>query len=157
MAVLRLKAGDIAAAEELYRLGDQHFRASDRWLKGLTRIYLQSGDNTKLAPVLRRLSALEPANLSIHKKLARLALADKDFVATATCATQALHLDVQDAEVHALLAAALAGQDKPAAAIDEYEVAIRLDSGQADCYAARQATNRSGAQGRRPPRYRPPP
>ena len=50
--------------------------------------------------------------------------------------TQAVRLDVQDAEVHALLAAAMAGQDKPAAAIDEYEVAIRLDSGQADCYAA---------------------
>ena len=49
---------------------------------------------------------------------------------------QALHLDVQDVEVHALLAAALAGENKVLAAIDEYEVAIRLDSRQIDCYAA---------------------
>ena len=47
-----------------------------------------------------------------------------------------MHLDVQDAEVHSLLAAAHAGQDQPTKAIDEYEVAIRLDGHNADWCAA---------------------
>ena len=91
---------------------------------------------TKLIPVLRRWSELEPDNLAIHKKLAQLELAQRDFSAATKWATRALHLDVQDAEAHALFGAALAGEKKLAAAIEEYEVAIRLDSRQADSYAA---------------------
>lgn len=136
LAALRLKAGDAAAAEELYALGDKHFPASDRWVKGLARIYLQSDDAQKLAPVLRRWSDLEPDNLTIHQKLARLALDKEDFASAAASATNALHLDVEDAEAHSLLAAALAGQQEQAAAAEEYETAIRLDGRQADWHAA---------------------
>jgi Flp pilus assembly protein TadD len=136
LAALKLKAGDATAAEALYQLGEQRFAANDRWVKGLTRIYLKSGDTAKLLPTLRRWSELEPDNSSIRKKLTEVELQTKDFDAAARSATKALHLDVQDAEIHALLGAALAGQDKSAAAIDEYEVAIRLDSQQVDSYAA---------------------
>ena len=56
LAALKLKSGDTAAAEALYRLGDQRFPLSDRWIKGLARIYLQSGESAKLTAVLRRWS-----------------------------------------------------------------------------------------------------
>ena len=47
-----------------------------------------------------------------------------DFAAATKSATKALHLDVQDAEVHALLAAAIAGEDKPAAAAQDLGLQI---------------------------------
>jgi tetratricopeptide (TPR) repeat protein len=135
LAALKLRASDAASAEELYRLGDERFPSSDRWVKGLARIYLQAGERAKLVLVLRRWSELEPDNVALHKKLAQLALLENDFAAADESAMRALRFDVQDAEVHALFAAALAGQDKPQAAIEEYEVAIRLDSQQIDAYA----------------------
>jgi len=136
LAALRLNTADAAITDELYRLGDQRFGSSDRWVKGLVRVYLRSSDNAKLVPALRRWSELEPGNLAIHKKLAQLALLQENYPAAAISATRSMHLDVQDADVHAMLAAALAGQGKPTTAIEEYEVAIRLDSRQFDSYAA---------------------
>jgi Flp pilus assembly protein TadD len=136
LASLKLKGGDAGGAEELYRLGEARFSGGDLWVKGVARIHLQTGEADKLVPVLRKWSELEPDNIAIHKKLTQLELARRDYSAAAKWATRALHLDVQDAEVHALLGASLAGAKKPAAAIEEYEVAIRLDSRQVDSYAA---------------------
>ena len=136
LASLKLQAGDAAAAEGLYLLGDMHFPASDRWIKGLARIYLQSNDDAKLAPVLTRWSELEPDNLTLHKKLARLALGRSDFPAAEARATTALRHDVQDAESHALLAAALAGKHHRAESVTEYQTAIQLESRQPDWHAS---------------------
>jgi tetratricopeptide (TPR) repeat protein len=127
LAALKLKAGDVKAAKELYTLGDDRFPASDRWMKGLVRIFLQVNDGKRLAPLLRRWSQREPDNASIQKKLAQLAIAETDFAAAVKSATTAMHLDVQDAEAHALLAAALAGQTRREAAAEEYRTAIQLD------------------------------
>jgi Flp pilus assembly protein TadD len=135
LASLKLQAGDTAAAEGLYQLGDRHFPASDRWIKGLARIHLQSNDAAKLAPVLARWSELEPDNLALHKKLARLALDRSDFATAEARATTTLRHDVQDAESHALLAAALAGQDKRSPAVDEYQTAIQLEGRQPEWHA----------------------
>src|SRR5262249_45633046 len=88
LAAMKLKAGDSAAAETLYRLGDEHFSASDRWLKGLARIYLNNDDKAKLATVLRRWSELEPDNVTLHKKLAQLAFDAHDFAAARDAATR---------------------------------------------------------------------
>ena len=57
LAALRLQAGDTAAAETLYELGDATLPYSDRWVKGLVKIHLQSGDEAKLLPLLKRLHA----------------------------------------------------------------------------------------------------
>jgi Flp pilus assembly protein TadD len=136
LAALKVKAGDLAAAELLYGLGDKHFPASDRWIKGLARIYLQANDAEKLGPTLRRWSELEPDNVTIHKRLARFSLDSSDFAGSMASATIALQLDVEDAETHALLASALAGKNEPARAAEEYQTAIRLDGRQPDWHAS---------------------
>jgi Flp pilus assembly protein TadD len=136
LAALKLQGRDMAIAQSLYELGDRHFPGSERWVKGLARVYLQSGDEANLRKSLQRWSNIEPSNLAIHKKLAQLELKEREYGEAAKSATRALHLDVQDAETHALLAAAHTGQSQPTKAIDEYEVAIRLDSRNADWYAA---------------------
>src|SRR5439155_24270306 len=60
LAALKLQAKDVAAAESLYELGDRQFPNSDRWIKGLTRVYLQSGNEDKLLKTLQRWSEIEP-------------------------------------------------------------------------------------------------
>jgi len=132
LAALKLKANDAAAAQSLFELGDAKLPHSDRWVKGLVKIHLQSADNAKLLPVLMRLADLEPDNGPVRQKLAELALAANDYAQAAALATRGIHADVEDAASHALLAAALSGQEKHALAVDEYHVALRLDGDQAD-------------------------
>ncbi len=136
LAALKLQTGDIKSAQALYELGDEKLPHSGRWVKGLVKIHLQSGDTNKLLPVLRRLNVLEPDNGPARQKLAELTLAAKDYPAAVALAMRGIHADVEDAASHAVLAAALAGQDKHADAVDEYQVALRLDGSQADWLAA---------------------
>ena len=136
LAALKLKNGDTDEAASLYELGDKHFPASDRWIKGLARIHLQADDADKLVPILRRWSALEPDNVGIHKRLARHSHDKAEWDASIAAATAVLHLDIEDAEAHALLAAAFAGKDRLDQAAQEYRTALRLDSRQPDWQAA---------------------
>ena len=140
LAAVKLKDGDFKTAEELYQLGDQQFPGSDRWVTGLARVYLQPGGlpdaEAKLLPVLRRWSQAEPDNLTIRQKLAEVSLAQKDYGAAAGAALEIIHRDVEYAAGHALLAAALAAQEKNAAAVDEYQTALRLDGKQPAWQAA---------------------
>ncbi|MGI8977881.1 MAG: tetratricopeptide repeat protein [Pirellulaceae bacterium] len=126
LGALKLKAEDFVAAEKLYLMGEKHFPASDRWAKGLARIYLRDEANEKLLPVLTKLANLEPDSITLRKKLAELALAAKDFPQACSWATQIIHLDLQDAEGHALLAAAAVGMKEFGVAGEEYKTALEL-------------------------------
>ncbi|MBC7851948.1 MAG: tetratricopeptide repeat protein [Pirellulaceae bacterium] len=132
LAHLTLKAEDLAEAEKLYLLGEKHFPASDRWARGLARIYWQEERNEKLLPVLTKLANLEPDNLPLRKKPAQLALAAKDFRQARNWATQIIHLDLQDAEGHALLAAAAVGMKEFGVASEEYKTALNLSENHND-------------------------
>jgi tetratricopeptide (TPR) repeat protein len=131
LAALKLKANDTAAALRLYEQGDSKLPHSDRWVKGLVKIHLQSGDSEKLTSVLQRLLVREPDNRVVQQKLAELALTAWDFPRAAALARQTVHTDVEDPAGHALLAAALAGQEKHAAAVEEYETSLKLGGEQA--------------------------
>ncbi|MFN0017738.1 MAG: tetratricopeptide repeat protein [Pirellulaceae bacterium] len=126
LGALKLKAEDFAAAEKLYLLGEKHFPASDRWAKGLARIYLQDEDHEKLLPVLTKLANLEPDSITLRKKIAELAIRAKDFRQARTWATQIIHLDLKEAEGHALLAEAAVGLKEFGIAADEYGTALQL-------------------------------
>ena len=127
LAGLKLKQGDSAAAERLYALGQRRFPASDRWLKGLARLYLQTAKPEKLRPILVQLAEIEQDSMVIRKKLAELALEAKDWEAAQKWGDEALRLDLQDAEVHALVGAARLNQGQFAAAAEELEIAVKLE------------------------------
>jgi len=130
LAGLKLKAEQFDEAARLYRLGDERFPGDDKWVRALGRVYLESKDEKRLAEVLVRLAELDTNDVTVRKKLAQLALSDKDFTAAADWASQTLHVDVMDAEVHAMLAKALlgGGKDKDRTrAIEEYELAVQLN------------------------------
>ena len=80
----------------------------------------------KLMPVLTKLANLEPDSITLRKKLAELAAAAKDFTQARSWATQIIHLDLQDAEGHALLAAAAVGMKEHGVASEEYKTALQL-------------------------------
>jgi tetratricopeptide (TPR) repeat protein len=132
LGALKLKAEDYAGAESIYVLGEKHFPASDRWAKGLARIYLHDENNEKLPPVLTKLANLEPDSITLRKKLAELANQAKEFAAARDWATQIIHLDLQDAEGHGLLAAAANGMKEFALASEEYKTALELDESHND-------------------------
>lgn len=127
LAALRFQQGDYAAAEKLYRLGQRHFAPRDKWLKALAKVYLKTGDDEQLAPVLEELAARETNSATLRKKLAQLAQARKDWPAVERWTRDALFIELDDAALHGQLAEALAQQQKWKDAIFEYEVALQLE------------------------------
>lgn len=128
LAALRMKDNDFQAAEPLYRLAQQKFPGTDQWLKALSRIYLQNGDNEKLAGTLRQLAEEEYDNALISKKLAQLAIESQQFDEAIRWATRTIHIDVMDAETHALLAQTLRFRQRYDRAIEHFETALQIDS-----------------------------
>ena len=83
-----------------------------------------------MAPVLAELAAKDVDNANMRKKLAQLAIADKDFAAGLRSATEAMHLNLRDATAHALRGAAALNLEKYEFAERELRFAISLDGGQ---------------------------
>jgi len=126
LAGLRLKAGELAEAERLYELGAKEFPASSSWPKSLARVYLKTGDKDKLKQSLSKLAETDYDNVIVCKKLLELSIEAEEFDAAVRWANQSFHINVMDAEVHAMLAQVLSRQEKHGQAVREYETALRL-------------------------------
>jgi len=107
LAGLKLRSRDYKAAEELYELGAKKFPDDLQWNKLLAAVYLQSKQDEKLAGALASMVKVDYDNAVLCKKLAQLAAKRNDHAETLRWANQTLHIDVMDAEAHALLAQAL--------------------------------------------------
>lgn len=107
----------------LSELPDPH---ADRREKSQAGVYLQTGEKRKLRDSLRRLAETDPDNWVFRKKLLELAIEAEEFEDAVRWGTGALHIDVMDAEVHALLGRALGAREKHERAIEELQTAVRL-------------------------------
>lgn len=152
LAGLKLRSEDFAAAAELYELGANHEPGGTRWLKSLASVYLKSGDDEKLRPILAKLAEADPDDLPLRKKLAQLAIQRQDLAAAERWTREGLHIQVLDANLHAWRGAALAGLEQHAQAAEEYAVAVelspdepelRVSQAQALIAAGRQAEGRA--------------
>jgi tetratricopeptide (TPR) repeat protein len=130
LAALKLKAEQFAEAAKLYELGAKHNPNDVKWTKALARVYIKSGDNTKLAKALTALADADADDFLVRKKLAQMALEAKNFAEARTWAGRALQVNVEDADVHRMVAEALAAEENLPEAIAEYETSIKLDSKQ---------------------------
>jgi len=126
LAGLKLRSEDFGAAAELYELGARHEPGGTRWLKSLAAVYLKSGENEKLRPILEKLAEADPDDLPLRKKLAQLAIKRQDLPAADRWTREGLHIQVLDANLHAWRGAALAGLGRNAEAADEFAVAVEL-------------------------------
>lgn len=126
LAGLKLRSEDYPAAAELYELGAKHEPGGSRWTKSLAAVYLKSGENDKLRPILEKLAEADPDDLALRKKLTQLAIKRQDFAAAERWSREGLHIQVLDANLHAWRAAALSELKRPAEAAEEYAVAVEL-------------------------------
>jgi tetratricopeptide (TPR) repeat protein len=127
LAELKLKAKKYAEATELYLLGERLEPTNTTWTRALAKVYLAAEQKTLLAATLTRLVKADSDDQTARTMLAELALAGQDYEATIRWANQGLEIDVNDGELHRLLAEGLAGRQKYEAAIEEYEIAIELN------------------------------
>ena len=117
LADWHLEQREFAQAERYYQIGAQRYGFTDIWLKGLARVYLLQQRSDALAEVLAQLAASNVDNIAYRKKLAQLAIDRGDPAAAQAWAVSALHINVQEAVAHELLAQALEQQgDRDAAA-----------------------------------------
>jgi tetratricopeptide (TPR) repeat protein len=146
LAGLRFKAGELAEAEKLYALGAEKFPHDVKWQKSLAKTYLLAKNTAKLRTTLVTLAMADADDLVIRKKLAQMALDESDFEAARRWAVDALHCDVEDAAGHRMLAAALEGLKLPAKAVEEYEVAVKLDPDEAESWAGLERAARAAGK-----------
>jgi tetratricopeptide (TPR) repeat protein len=132
LAGLKFKAQDYTTAADLYEQGAKHDPRADKWLKSLAAVYLKSGEQVKLVPVLKQLVARDADDLPMRKKLAQLALAAGDFREAERWSLEGIRIYVLDPQLHRWRAEALAGLMRPAEAAREYAVCVELDAGALD-------------------------
>jgi tetratricopeptide (TPR) repeat protein len=126
LADIRTRAKQYDEAKSLYELARRRFPAESKWVAGVARVALLTGDRSALRAALEELSLLDGDDPAPRKKLASMAAEDKDWARAARYAWMTLHIDVADADAHVILGDALAGQGTWPAAADEFDVAIRL-------------------------------
>ncbi len=126
-ASLKLKAEKYDEAAGLYALGERLDPANPQWTAGRAKVYLAAGQKQNLAQALARFAQIEPADLPSRKKLAELALERREVAVARRWATEALEIQVEDAEAHRLLAVALVDLNELDGAIEEFEAAIEIN------------------------------
>lgn len=132
LAGLKMKTGDAAEAARLYRLGAERWPHANNWQKSLAGVYLQTAEKRELRDCLRRLAQSDQDNWVFRKKLLELAVESQDFEDAVHWGTEALQIDVTDAEVHAHLGKSLDARGDFAPAIAELQTAVKLAPQQID-------------------------
>jgi len=132
LAGLKYRRGDHEGAADLYQLGRLSFGGDSSWTKLLTRVYLKSGDDAKLRPLLETLAELDADDLTVRKKLMELAVAAKDDKESARWSREVLHIQPRDLAARKTRADSLAAIKQWPAAIVEYEMAIAMSPKQPD-------------------------
>ena len=154
LASMKLKAEKYDEAAELYALGERLDPANPQWTAGRARVYLAADQKQNLARALVRFAQIEPADLPSRKKLAELALERREAAVARRWATEALEIQVEDADAHRLLAAALVELNELDRAIEEFEAAIETQSGQSSAAlrpGRRPASGPAAGQGEKGP------
>jgi Tfp pilus assembly protein PilF len=134
LAKTRLMLGEFEVAAELYELGrdklgigKSFLPGTDEWLKGLAAAYVKLGRVEELQEVLEAVANLDGDNMLVRKKLAQLAIGSEDMKNAKKWASEALFIDVMDADIHDILAKVYKseGNEKKAAREERVAKTIR--------------------------------
>jgi Flp pilus assembly protein TadD len=105
LARLKLDDRQNEEAAKLYQLGTQKFPAEDRYWNGLAVALWRIDEPQRLQPVLETVAARDYNNAAVRKKLAQIAQQAEQFDDAVRWGEEAVCIDIEDAEVHTLLAA----------------------------------------------------
>lgn len=111
---LQYEAGDFERAAKTYEMGRKADPHESRWLIELARVYTQAKEQDKLIAVLKELAPLDPDDLDVRKRLAKIMVEAGRNAEAEKYARQSLEIDILDEEVHDLLRKALVAQKKQA-------------------------------------------
>lgn len=126
LAELTLKQNKFAEAAALYDLGLVGDPDRVAWLKGLASALLKGKQLDRLRTVLEKIAMTDADDAAVPRKLAELALSEKNFADTIRYARLSLYVDVLDVDTHRLLAEGYAGLARHDKAADEWGVALEL-------------------------------
>ncbi len=126
LARLKLAEKKTIEARGLYQRGNKAYPHSSAWLKGLAAVALRMDDEAGLKSALEQLTEREIDNPAYPKKLAQMALQDKDYEAAKKYSLKTLYIDVMNAAAHLMLGQAEEALDDHKRAIQEYRVTLQL-------------------------------
>ena len=126
LANLKMKAGDLEAAEKLYELARKDDPQHSKWIASLARVHIRQKNMTGLLNDLSMLAANDADDIAVRKALSEKYLDQGNASAAEKWATECIYIDVYDPSVHVLLADAQSAGKKYAQAIEEYETAMEL-------------------------------
>jgi tetratricopeptide (TPR) repeat protein len=126
LAELLMKAERLDEAEELYRKAIEADPLNSKWVAGIARVHVRKGDRVKLREALGQLAMNDADNLILRKRLAQEHLAAQDLAQAEKWARECIYIQVDDPTTHAMLAEALAGQNKHEPAVAEWRTALGL-------------------------------
>ena len=126
LARVRSAQRNWSKARELWQIAVDRWPREPGFLKGLTAVVLQQGDDQALQPLLERLAALDADDRLSRMKLASLASQDEDWDAAIRWAGEALHVDVTNESMHRILAEAYEAIGETNSATREREILRRL-------------------------------
>ncbi|MEX0718558.1 MAG: tetratricopeptide repeat protein [Planctomycetaceae bacterium] len=129
LAPLLVRADETDEAERLYVLGRETFPRDPAWLPGLAALYRFEAADDELREVLAAQAARDTDDADSRKELARMHLGAGEFEQAIDYGRQAMQIDVLDANLHATLARAYAGDENHARAAREFHVALQLKPG----------------------------
>lgn len=143
LASLLVDLEDDAEAGRLYDLGRAAFPGDSTWWKGTAIVARRRGETAKLKTALETLCDLEYDRAEFPLERAEIAVKENDYAAAKTFGVKALHVDVLEERVHAVLGTAhlkLGDAERGAA---EFRVGLELKPGDpdlqlglAECYVA---------------------
>ncbi len=141
LATLEIDLDHLPEAARLYDLGREAFPDDSAWWKGTAVTARKLNDSAKLKVALETLCDLEYDDASFPLERAQLALAENDYAAAKSFGTKALHVDVLEVEVHAVLGKAFLRLNDAERALGEFQVGLELKPedpdlqvGLAECY-----------------------
>jgi tetratricopeptide (TPR) repeat protein len=126
LAELKMKAGQLDEAENLYELARKDDPYHTKWIAGLARVHLRQKNTEKFLADLAMIAANDADDISVRKALAERNLTRGQAAEAEKWAEDCLHIDVYDPSVHVLLADARSAGKKFAPAVEEYQSALEL-------------------------------
>ncbi|MBL8850202.1 MAG: tetratricopeptide repeat protein [Planctomycetaceae bacterium] len=126
LARLRYESEDMTEAARLYELGTQKFPLEDRFWNGLALSLWKSEDLPRLASVLETVAARDTSNAAVRKRLSQVARDAGRLEDAVRWGEDALCIDIEDVEVHKLLAGCYEQLGDAAAAEDARQAVLEL-------------------------------
>ncbi len=148
LAVLQLDLDDFEAAAKSYAIGRDKFPDEPAWWRGTVVTASKLGQRELLKAALEKLCDIDYDRAAWPLQRAEIALAENNLAEAKTYGIKALHVDVLDTKIHAILGKAHLGLNDAERAAAEFRVALELQPGDADlqvglaeCYVALKRTD----------------